>query len=313
MRTLIVGAGGLGGFYGARLLAAGRDVTFLVRAKTAAQLAEHGLQMKSPAGDVSIAHPPMVLAEGITQPFDLIILTCKAGDLAGAMDSLAPAMGAGSMILPLLNGMAHMATLDARFGRGRVLGGACFISATRDADGTIRHLGQPDRLVFGDRDEPGSERIQRVADVLLNAGFEAQKLENIEQAMWEKWSFIATTAGITCLMRAAIGDIVAAGADHLSLQLFAENTAIAAAEGFVVGTALKGIAHRMLTQQGSTYTASMLRDREAGGPIEAQQIVGDLLEHGRRRQIATPLLELVHANLRCYEERRKRQATGAQG
>ncbi len=310
MKILMVGAGGLGGYYGARLLAAKRDVTFLVRAKTAEQLSAKGLRVLSPHGDVSIGAPATVVAGDLRERFDLIVLTCKAQDLPGAMDALTPAVGEGTAILPLLNGMSHMDALDARFGRQHVLGGACLISATRDADGTIRHLGQPDRLFFGDRDEPESERMGRIAAELVGAGFEAKMRTDILQAMWEKWSFIATSAGITCLMRAAVGDLVAAGADRFAMQLFGENTSISAAEGFPPSDDLIRRATGMLTEAGSLFTASMLRDMEAGAPIEAQQIVGDLLAIGRRRGLETPLLEVVHANLRCYEERRRRETAG---
>ncbi len=307
MRILIVGAGGLGGFYGARLLAAGRDVTFLLRPKSAVRMVKSGLHMKSPAGDVSVPRPKVVTTDGLHETFDLVILTCKARDLEDAMESLAGAMGAETAILPLLNGMTHMAKLDERFGRERVLGGACYISATREADGTIRHMGQPDRVVFGDRDEPNGARIQAVAKEICGAGFEAERLDNILQAMWEKWSFIATSAGITCLMRAAIGDILAAGYGELPMQLLRENTSIAAAEGFPPSDDLMRRAEAMFHQVGSTFKASMLRDIEAGNPIEAQQIVGDLLERGRAKGLNTPLLEVVHAHLRSYEEQRKRE------
>ena len=308
MRILMVGAGGLGGYYGARLLAAGRDLTFLVRAATAEQMAKQGLRMRSPAGDVTIDDPQTVQRESLHETFDLIILTCKARDLDDAIDSFAPAMGPESMVLPLLNGMAHMAKLDARFGRKRVLGGLCFISATRDADGTVHHLGQPDRLVFGDRDEPDSERMRQVAAQICGAGFDAALVSDIDQQMWEKWCFIAASAGITCLMRASVGDIVAAGFENMSLQLFAENGAIASAYDRALGADVTGRANTLFRQNGSQFTASMLRDLEAGRPIEAQHIVGDLLEHGRAKDIATPLLEVVFAHLRCYEERRKRES-----
>jgi 2-dehydropantoate 2-reductase len=216
-------------------------------------------------------------------------------------------MGAETAILPLLNGMAHMAKLDERFGRGRVLGGDCYISAVRDADGTIRHMGQPDLIEWGDRDEPDGARALAIEAALSGAGFAVKRMPNILQAMWEKWSLIGSTAGITCLMRASLGDLVATGHEELAMRLFAENTAIAAAEGFVAGAEALRRADKMFHEKGSTFMASMLRDIEAGNPIEAQQIVGDLLEYGRKRGLATPLLEVVFANLRCYEERRKRE------
>src|SRR5207253_4544527 len=140
MRILIVGAGAIGGYFGARLAEAGRDVTFLVRPKRADQLAS-GLFVRSPKGDVHIPAPKLVteaaLGEPKGSPFDLILLSCKAFDLDRAMESFAPAVGHGSMVLPLLNGMAHIEKLQKRFGSGAVLGGQCQISATLDAEGRV--------------------------------------------------------------------------------------------------------------------------------------------------------------------------------
>ena len=116
MRILVVGAGAIGGYFGGRLLNAGRDVTFLVRPRRAAELANTGLVIRSRLGDVNIAAPPIVTAEVLRSPFDLILLSCKAYDLTAAMDSFAPAVGADSAILPLLNGIGHLDMLTTRFG-----------------------------------------------------------------------------------------------------------------------------------------------------------------------------------------------------
>src|SRR5271168_5405538 len=130
MRILVVGAGAIGGYFGGRLLQAGRDVTFLVRPRRAAELADSGLVIKSSHGDATLRNPPMVLAGNIGHPFDLILLSCKAYDLAAAMDSFAAAVGRETLVLPLLNGMRHLDMLDERFGRAAVLGGQCVIAAT---------------------------------------------------------------------------------------------------------------------------------------------------------------------------------------
>src|ERR1700674_394374 len=122
MRILVVGAGAIGGYFGGRLLQAGRDVTFLVRPRRGAQLAETGLVIRSPFGDVTLPAPPTVMADAMHAPFDLILLSCKSYDLQSAIDSLAPAVAANSAILPLLNGMGHMDYLAERFGGGAVLG-----------------------------------------------------------------------------------------------------------------------------------------------------------------------------------------------
>jgi len=305
MRTLILGAGALGGYFGARLLAAGRDVTFLVRPGTAKQLAENGLQLFSPHGDAYIDRPPTIQAPDIRQPFDLILLSCKSYDLDNAIASIAPAVGRETAILPMLNGMAHMGVLEQRFGYERVLGGTCFISAVREADGTIRHLNERDGLYFGDRFAASTPRLESIAQTLTGAGFNGQLRPVILQDMWEKWSFIATLAGITCLMRAMIGDVVAAD-PTLALRMYAECVSIAAAEGYPPSQTFIDIQNGLISKPGSSFHASMLRDIEAGAPIEAHQIVGDLLDRGRSHNLDLPLLEIAYAHLRCYEERRKR-------
>src|SRR5690606_12276361 len=156
MRILILGAGGTGGYFGGRLAQAGIDVTFLVRANRAAQLERDGLVIRSPLGDAAlpVAH---VTAEALPalareRPFDLVILSCKAYDLDGSIDAIAPAVGAGTTVMPILNGLRHYAALDARFGRDAVLGGLCFISATKADDGDLVQLDKPARLTLGERD-----------------------------------------------------------------------------------------------------------------------------------------------------------------
>ena len=307
MRILVVGAGGIGGYYGGRLLNAGRDVTFLVRQRRAAQLAEAGLVVRSPHGDLDLPAPPTVLAQDIAAPFDLILLSCKAYDLEAAMDSLAPACGPDTLILPVLNGMRHMDLLTARFGASRVLGGLCLISVVLDPDGRVLHLNDLHGLTFGEPAGGRTSRVDAIAAELTGAGFDARLSGSILQDMWEKWIFIATGAGATCLMRAAIGDIVAAGADHVVTSLLAESSAIAASEGFPPRAAATERARDTYTKPGSTMTASMLRDMERGGPIEADQIVGDLLRRGGD-PAANPTLRIVLGHLKAYEARRVREA-----
>src|SRR3981189_3802473 len=125
MRILVVGAGAIGGYFGGRLLQAGCDVTFLVRPKRAAELADAGLVIKSPNGDVTVKNPPTVQADKLNQKSDVVLLSCKAFDLDDAIKSFAPAVGSQTAVIPLLNGMLHLNVLDKKFGRERVLGGPC--------------------------------------------------------------------------------------------------------------------------------------------------------------------------------------------
>ena len=313
MQILVVGAGALGGYFGARLLAAGREITFLVRPRRAAQLAADGLRVESSFGDLHLAAPPTLSAEALQSPFDLILLSCKAHDLPAAMEDFAPAIGPETVILPLLNGLAHMETLAARFGPGHVLGGLSNISATLTPEGVIRHLGNVHRLAFGDPTQPPGipvgTRMQALVETLADANFDADLSSHILHEMWIKWVSIATYAGITCLMRAAVGDIVAAGGLPVAQALLAECASVATAEGYPPALGDLDYAAGMISRAGSLFTASMLRDLEAGHPVECRQILGDLLERARHHHIATPVLAVAHAHVRSYEERRKRELT----
>ncbi len=307
MRILVVGAGAVGGYFGGRLLASGRDVVFLVREKRAAQLARTGLAIRSPLGDVSLGSPPTVTADKLRQSFDVILLSCKAYDLAGAVEAFAPAVGPQTAILPILNGMAHLNRLAERFGRDRVLGGLCVISSTLDADGRILHLNDAHRLAFGELDKPGSARADAIAATLAGAGFDSRLTNTILQEMWEKWVFLASAAGITCLMRAAFGDIVAADGADLGNTMFAECCAIAAAQGFPPSEATIKFSRGTFNAPGSTIMASMLRDIERGAPTEADHVIGDLIRRAAATLPESALLRIAYTHLKAYEARRVRE------
>ncbi len=314
MRILVVGAGAIGGYFGGRLLEAGRDVTFLVRPRRQAQLAKTGLVIRSRFGDVTLPAPPTVTADALGTPFDLILLSCKSYDLQSAVDSFAPAVGANTAILPLLNGMGHMDYLGERFGTGAVLGGQCVISVTLDGNGQVLHLNDTHGLSFGEPNGEISPRAEAIASTFSGANFESRLSKTILQEMWEKWVLIATMAGSNCLMRAAVGDIVAAGAENLSLALLDECAGIATAQNFAPSAATMARNRGMLTMPGSTFAASMLRDVERGAPTEADHILGDLIRRGGGGGGGPsdfPLLRIAYAHLRAYDARRKRENAGA--
>jgi 2-dehydropantoate 2-reductase len=310
MRILVVGAGAIGGYFGGRLLQAGRDVTFLVRPGRAQRLKETGLSIRSRFGDVDLP-APVVTANALRAPFDLVLLSCKAYDLEGAMDSVAPAVGADTAILPLLNGMRHLDLLEQRFGAAAVLGGQCLISTTLDADGRVLHLNDNHSLSFGERDGSDSERVRAIASALSGAMFEARASREILQEMWEKWVFIATGAGITCLMRSTVGDIVAAGAADLASGLLDECAAIAVRAGFPPRQATLQRSRTTFTTAGSGLTASMLRDVERGARTEADHVLGDLLRRSGETAEPRSLLRIAYAQLCAYESRRARESRAA--
>ncbi|HUC09179.1 MAG TPA: 2-dehydropantoate 2-reductase [Stellaceae bacterium] len=310
MRILVVGAGAIGGYFGGRLLEAGRDVTFLVRERRVAELAAGGLVIKSPFGDFTRPAPPVVLARNLDRHFDLILLSCKAYSLDDAIRSFTPAVGPDTAIVPLLNGMAHLDTLDQYFGREHVLGGQCLIAATLDPAHRIVHLSQNHELSFGERDGTIPDRVCAIADEMRGASFEARASERILPEMWEKWVFLAAFAAGTCLMRAAIGDIAEVrGGTDLMLGLLAECGRIAEISGFPPQPEFSERIRALLTASGSPLTASMLRDIENDNPTEADHIIGDLI--GRREAAGVlaergSLLQLAYTHLKAYEARRRR-------
>jgi 2-dehydropantoate 2-reductase len=312
MHTLVVGAGAIGGYFGGRLVEAKRDVTFLVRPRRAAELAASGLTIRSRFGDVTIPEPKTVLAENLHETYDLVLLSCKAFDLEGAMQSFAPAVGPKTAILPLLNGMRHLETLDQRFGAARVLGGQCLIGATVNEKREIVHLNDVHDLSFGERDGTLSDRVNAIGSLMEGVRFDARVSQRILLEMWEKWTFLASAASSTCLMRAAIGDICASpGGTDFMLGVLEECRRIAAAEGHPVRDESVQRSREMLTAAGSALTASMLRDIERNGPIEADHIVGDLLERGMRHGISgnDSFLKVAYTHLKAYEARRARTAS----
>ena len=308
MRILVVGAGGIGGYYGGRLLEARQDVTFLVRPRRAAELAASGLVIASPNGDVSIPQPPTVLAEDLREKFDLVLLSCKAYDLDGAITALAPAVGPDTVILPMLNGMRHLDVLDQHFGPAHVLGGLCMISSTLEPGGRVRHFNTLDALVFGERDGSRTARAEAITKVFAQAHFESRLSQTILQDMWEKWVFIAACAGITCLMRSSVGDIVAGGGAVLALGLLDEGSAIAASHQFPPRPEPIQRSRAMLAKAGSPLVASMFRDIERHAPTEGEHMIGDLLHRGEAHGIDSPLLRVAYVHLQTYAARRAREA-----
>jgi len=311
LRILVLGAGGTGGYFGGRLAEAGADVTFLVRPARAAQLQRDGLVIRSPRGDatLAVAHATTRTLPDLARknPFDLVILSCKAYDLDSSIDAITAGVGADTTVLPILNGLRHYGALDARFGRERVLGGLCFINASKLADGSIEHLGNPARLVFGERDIPSddSARVNALADSCHNARFDYLATAEIAREQWVKYTFLTTLAAATCLMRADVGTIV--GTDHgleFMHTLYAESLAVARAQGHPVPKAIQDDNLAILTQPGSRSTASMLRDLRAGQDVEAEHIIGDMLDRARASGISTPLLQIARCHLQAYQAQR---------
>jgi 2-dehydropantoate 2-reductase len=305
MRVLVVGAGAIGGYFGGRMLQAGRDITFLVRPKRASELASAGLVIKSPNGDVTLKNPATVQSDTIKDKFDVVLLSCKAYDLDDAIKSFAPAVGPQTSIIPMLNGMLHLDTLDQKFGREHVLGGLCAIAVTLNDEREVVQLQPMQSLNFGERDGKKSDRVRAIAEVFSSINGAAPS-GNVMQDMWEKWVFLASIAASTSLMRAPVGAIVASpgGRDFL-LGILDECSAVAKAAGHEPGGPFFQRVKGLLTAEGSPMTASMFRDIKAGGKVEADHVIGDMIARADAAKIPAPKLRTAYTHLKAYENVRE--------
>ena len=304
MRILIVGAGATGGYFGARLVQAGRDVTFLVRPARAAALRATGLQIASPLGDFGVV-PTLALAGELDRPVDIVLVTVKAFALPGAIEDFAAAVGPDTLILPVLNGMKHLDDLQARFGARRVVGGVCRVQTTLDAQGRIVHLAPLHELIYGELDGSHTARIEALDAFLSDAGFDTQLSTQIAQDLWNKWILLATLGGICCLARGTVGEIAAsAGGADLVRGFLAEAVAVATAAGCAPSQRAIEFTLGVLTAPGSPMTSSMYRDLMAGERVEADQILGDLRARAQRANVATPLISAAFVQLDAYQRRR---------
>jgi 2-dehydropantoate 2-reductase len=297
VRILVVGAGATGGYFGARLAQAGRDVTFLVRPRRAAVLRERGLRIVG-LGESTRIVPRLVTAGELAEPYDVVLLSVKATALDRALDDVAPAVGPGTAIIPFLNGIAHLDTLNARFGKESVLGGVVKVISTIDDDGDILRLAPLAGLVFGDG--PSAQDLRGLLDV---TGFEVSVSPDITAAMWHKWVFIVTLGALTCLMRGTVGDVTAVDGGNLGRSILAEAAAVSAAAGFPLPDKEYAATEAMATQAGSPVTSSMYRDVVAGRPTEVEHVFGDLVGRARALGVGTPLLDLATLHLRVHERR----------
>jgi 2-dehydropantoate 2-reductase len=305
MRILVLGAGALGGYFGGRLLEAGADVAFLVRPRRRAQLERDGLVIESPYGALRRSAP--LLSPGEAAPgWDVVLLACKAYDLEDAVAAIRPAVDVRTAVLPVLNGISHIEILRRAFGAERVLGGIAKIQATLGPDGAVRHLNDWRYLTFGEVDGRMSPRVQALAEAAAGAkGVVAAAVPDIAFRMWEKLVHLGTSAVSTVLMRANVGEVVRApGGAALLRRVLERNAAIAAANGHPMRDSFMAEYRAVFSDPGSAYSASILRDLEAGGRIEADHILGFLLEAARRAGVPEELHEAAFLHAKAYEQRR---------
>jgi len=305
MKILVLGAGGIGGYFGGRLAEAGVDVTFLVRPGRRAQLERDGLRIESVLGNVQLP-VKTVLADAVTPDYGVVLFTCKAYDLDSAMAAIAPAMTGQAAVVPMLNGIAHMDRLDERFGRANVLGGTCQINVSLGKDGVVRHNDPLQRITFGERDAATADRAAALGEAFAKTKLDWKQSKKIDLDLWEKLVFLSALAATTCLFRGNVGEIVAApGGREAMERALAANVEIATRAGYTPRPALVDGATKRLTDPAGNWSASMLRDMEAGGAVEADHVIGWMLGQARTHAVDDTILSLAYTHLKTYEARKR--------
>jgi 2-dehydropantoate 2-reductase len=308
VKILILGAGAIGGYVGGRLHQSGADVTFLVRPARNETLKRDGLVIKSTKGDIT-QKVKTVLKASDGGPYDVVMLTCKAYDLDSAIDAVAPAVGANTTVVPLLNGMRHIDVLAAKFGAEKVVGGLARVGVAMNDKGEILHTSPFAAISFGERDgKPARPALAELDAAIRKSGVDGGLNANIIQDLWDKWIMLCTLAATCCLMRGASGDILEADEGRaIVLETVDEGRKVAAAAGHDPGEKGMATISSFLTVKGSKFTASMLHDLEKGAMVEADHIVGDMIARAKKAGIATPNLRMAHAHLQVYLAQRARR------
>jgi 2-dehydropantoate 2-reductase len=302
MRFLVLGAGALGGYFGSRLLKGGADVTFLVRPRRAGQLARDGLVVRAQDGE--FRSPVRTVQQGDDMsPADIVLLTCKAYDLDGAIAAIRPAMGEHSAVFPVLNGMRHIDVLKEAFGPARVLGGLTTINTALLPDGTIQQSALKVNLnAVGELDGRRSERCEAFKQALEKGGLPIDVSDSIVAAMWTKFFGFACIATIASLTRSRAGAIARStvGRDFVA-SVLDECARIVAAEGYPAPSNMTDIVHGMFSQAGSSYGPSILVDMEESRTTEGEHTIGDMVRRARKHGIAAPIFTAALCNLQAYE------------
>ncbi|HTJ94817.1 MAG TPA: 2-dehydropantoate 2-reductase [Pararobbsia sp.] len=308
MKLLVLGAGAIGGYYGARLIEAGADVTFLVREKRQQRLMSQGLRVVSELGDFSRS-VTSVLESELEPNYDLVLLTCKTYDLEPAADAIAPVMARGAKVLPFLNGIGAYDYLDARFGKANVLGGVAYIATTLGDDGVITQAGALDTVIVGARSAESNGLANAFHERVSQTKGRRVLSDNVDQALWDKWVMLAAGAITCCLMRGTVKEILATRAgERLMNQALDECAEVARRSGFALADATLNDTRARLLDRQSSWAPSMMRDIARDLPkLEADGIVGDMLTRADTLNVAATLTAAAYAHLQVYLARHARQ------
>ncbi|WP_444986115.1 2-dehydropantoate 2-reductase [Halomonas mongoliensis] len=304
MRLAIMGSGGVGGYFGARLAEAGQDVTFIARGEHLAQMRRHGLKVSSIEGDLHLPEVKATDEPAEVGAVDAVLVAVKSWQVAEAARAIRPMIGPDTFVVPLENGVEAADTLADRLGQAHVLDGLCGILAWRQAPGHIRHAGVSPFVRFGERDNRRSKRAERLKAAFDQArGVTAEIPDDIQVAVWSKFLFICAMSGIGSVTRAPIGVTRSLPETRAMIeQILAEIEAVARARSVALPADAVERAMRFIDALPEASTASMQRDIMAGLPSELESQNGAVVRLGREAAVATPVNAMIHATLLPQEQ-----------
>jgi 2-dehydropantoate 2-reductase len=289
MRIAVMGTGGVGGYFGGRLAAAGHDVLFVARGRQLEALRTHGLRLLSPLGD---AHLPDVRATDDPSghdPVDLVLFGVKLWDTASAAELVKPLLKDGSAVVSFQNGVVKDDVLREALGEEHVVGGVCYVAATIAEPGVIQHSGTLQKLVFGEYDGSLSARVRAFRDACADGGIDAEVSDRIEQAIWEKFVFLVGLSGTTSVMRSPIGPIRSHPRSRAFLHgVLDEVVQVARAQGVPLPADYAADRLAFTDQVSAAMTSSMHHDLERGNRLEVGWLSGDVVERGAVAGVLTP-------------------------
>jgi 2-dehydropantoate 2-reductase len=305
MHIVIVGSGAVGGYYGARLALSGQHVSFLARGAHLKAMRERGLMIWSPLGDFTVKAQAEDDPARIG-PADLVMLATKTYDNATALPLLTPLMGPSTVVMTLQNGVDSVDEVAAAVGADHVLGGPTYIATALSLPGLIEQTGTHRRIVFGeafgDRSRV-SERVQRIADILLKADIQAEPVPDARVPLWEKFIYLAPFAAFTGAARLAVGPLRAD--PMIREQFFAavrEVESVARAEGVALRDheALMAYVTQYVDVLPPTTRSSLLIDLQMGKRIEVESLPGSVVRRGRAAGVPTPIMAGLYAALKPW-------------
>ena len=296
MKILILGAGAIGGFFGAHLMKSGANVSFLVREKRKDELKKSGINIFSINGELKVN--PKLLDKNLSgQHFDVIILTNKSYDLIESIREIKPYVNK-TVIIPLLNGMAHYEILDKEFGKEKIFGGTAYISTAMNNYGSIQQITSRASIKFGPRTQKNINIANEFYEICKETEFECDFSDHIELDLWRKYVLIGATAASTVLFQKPLGEICATTyGKRLIIEIHEECKKIVLSKGYDIGIEATNYNLKLITDKDSLLKASMLRDFESGKKTECEHILGYLIKLAKRNNVQCNLIKAAHTRI----------------